>query len=148
MTNSVETNDDRAGTARVGVRNGNAIKHDSAGLLSANGGAIVRHVLPRINVAQALKPGQRARGLVNVFEAIDAGGTSAKLRDEKRGSEHGDVFCKHGLLHMGHGGIVQFPERVHHQCDRDKESNQQPCAPSSVVAHSNAEPANDGHDSG
>ena len=60
-----------------------------------------------------------------------------------------EVFSgKHGLLHVHHGGIVQLPVSMHHQCDRDEESNQQPCAPSRVVTNGNAESASKGHDSG
>ena len=37
MTDGVKTNDDEAGTARIGVRNGNAIEYEGARLLCANG---------------------------------------------------------------------------------------------------------------
>jgi hypothetical protein len=46
MPDGVQANDNWTGTARIAVRNGNAMEYDSAGLLCANGGAIVRHGLP------------------------------------------------------------------------------------------------------
>ena len=61
---------------------------------------------------------------------------------------NGNVLGKHGLLDVRHGGIVQLPVRMHHQCDRDEESNQQPRAPPRVVTNGNAESASKGHDSG
>ena len=46
MPDGVQANDSWTGTARIAVRNGNAMEYDSAGLRCANGRAIVRHVLP------------------------------------------------------------------------------------------------------
>ena len=46
MPDGVEANDNWTGTARIAGRNGKAMEYDSAGLLGANGRAIVRHVLP------------------------------------------------------------------------------------------------------
>jgi hypothetical protein len=83
------------------------------------------------NFAPARKWGHWARDSVNVFAAIDADFACTELRDQERGSAH-------GLLEVDHGGIVQLPVRMHHQCDRDEESKQ-PCAPSRVVANGNAE---------
>jgi len=50
----------------------------------------------------------------SVFAAIDADFACTELRDQERGSKHGNVLGKHGLLDVRHGGIVQLPVRMHH----------------------------------
>src|SRR5882672_4812536 len=70
-------------------------------------------------------PGSIARGTRRA--CVQAHRAGAEVSNEESAPQHGEVFHEHGLLHPSHHRVLNGPEVVHGDRDRDQKEDQQPC---------------------
>src|ERR1700692_4750780 len=72
---------------------------------------------------------------------IDTDGACAKLRDQERPAQRGNILQKQDLLYESSMGIAQPPKCMNPQGDGNKKGDQRPRSPSRLIPESNAEPS-------